>query len=211
VIIMALVELIYDKEKYREKIKRTLAAEIETIFKINGELLGGSCLKSEGGVYGDDCDLYGFFEEMLTLLPYLLSEGKYYRFSKNSQNFNLKEVKSWIDINNVKNPNLACWMTLHFQFNTYIFELDKDKDELIIHYYNDPLSYTDCEEYKNKDSGIVRVPLKEFTKEIVKLAEDYLELVKNSEIPEEYDWRDDLQEYIKDVKKYYKERYGEEL
>jgi hypothetical protein len=208
---MALVELIYDKEKYREKIKRTLAAEIETIFKINGELLGGSCLKSEGGVYGDDCDLYGFFEEMLTLLPYLLSEGKYYRFSKNSQNFNLKEVKSWIDINNVKNPNLACWMTLHFQFNTYIFELDKDKDELIIHYYNDPLSYTDCEEYKNKDSGIVRVPLKEFTKEIVKLAEDYLELVKNSEIPEEYDWRDDLQEYIKDVKKYYKERYGEEL
>ncbi|EHP88117.1 hypothetical protein [Methanotorris formicicus] len=64
---MALVELIYDKEKYREKIKRTLAAEIETIFKVNGELLGGGCLKSEGGVYGDDCDLYGFFEELLTL------------------------------------------------------------------------------------------------------------------------------------------------
>ncbi|EHP88119.1 hypothetical protein [Methanotorris formicicus] len=104
---------------------------------------------------------------------------------------------------------MACWASLHFPFNRYVFELDKDKDELVIHYYNDPLSYTDCEEYKGKDSGIIRVPLKEFTKEIVKLAEDYLELLKNSEIPEEYDWRDDLQEYINDVKKYYKERYGE--
>ena len=209
---MALVELIYDKEKYREKIKRTLAAEIETIFKINGELLGGGCLKPEGGVYGDDCDLYGFFEEILTLLPYLLSEGKYYRFSKNSQNFNLKEVKSWIDINNVKNPNLVCWMTLHFQFNTHIFELDKDKEELIIHYYNDPLSYTDCEEYKNKDSGIVRVPLKEFTKEIVKLAKDYIKLVKNLEVLDMYEgWIKNLEKYLADVKKYYKERYGEEL
>ena len=212
---MSLVELIYDKEEHKKRIKDGMGypyGNIETIFKVNGELLGAIVWVEEGKIEGDECDLYGFFEEMLTLLPYLLSEGKYYRFSKNSQNFNLKEVKSWIDINNVKNPNLVCWMTLHFQFNTHIFELDKDKEELIIHYYNDPLSYTDCEEYKNKDSGIVRVPLKEFTKEIVKLAKDYIKLVKNLEVLDMYEgWIKNLEKYLADVKKYYKERYGEEL
>ncbi len=202
---MVLVELIYDKEKLREIIKKTkmLDEEIDVIFKVNEELLGGGCL---GGVYGDECGLYGFFESILIGLAFLLDEGKstrepYYR----------KNVEEFGHISQIKNPDLAYYTSLHFMYNKYTFELDKDKDELIIHYYNDPLSYTDCEEYKGKDSGIVRVPLKEFTKEIVKLAEDYLGFVRNLEILERYDWRDDLKGYINDVKKYYKERYGEEL
>ncbi|WP_421078466.1 hypothetical protein Mjas_03960 [Methanothermococcus sp. Ax23] len=209
---MSLVELIYDKEEHKKRIKEDglgyPGGVIKTIFKVNGELLGAIVWVEEGKIEGDECDLYGFFEEMLTLLPYLLSEGKYYRFSKNSQNFNLKEVKSWIDINNVKNPNLACWVSLHFQFNIYIFELDKDKDELIIHYRNDMYLYKD----RAGKEGIVRVPLKDFTKEIVKLAEDYLKLLRNSEIPEnDKDWIKNLEKYLADFKKYYEERYGEEL
>jgi len=209
---MSLVELIYDKEEHKKRIKEDglgyPGGVIKTIFKVNGELLGAIVWVEEGKIEGDECDLYGFFEEMLTLLPYLLSEGKYYRFSKNSQNFNLKEVKSWIDINNVKNPNVACWMTLHFQFNTYIFELDKDKDELIIHYRNDMYLYKD----RAGKTGMVRVPLKEFTKEIVKLAEDYIKLVKNLEVLDMYEgWIKNLEKYLADVKKYYKERYSEEL
>ena len=194
---MSLVELIYDKEKLKETIKKTkiLDEEINVIFKVNGELLGAIVWVEKGKIEGDVCDLYGFFQDILIGLAFLLDEGKstrrdYYRI----------KVEKFGPIDRIKNPDLAYLTPLFFHFNRYVFELDKDKDELIIHYYNDPLSYTDCEEYKNKDSGIVRVPLKEFTKEIVKLAKDYLELVKNSEIPEEYDWRDDLQEYIKDVK-----------
>ncbi len=206
---MKLIELIYDKEKYREKIKENIVSEIETIFKVNGMLLGGGCLKSEGGIYGDDCDLYGFFQDILEGLAFLLDEGKHTRELYYRKN--VEHIVGWNRFK-VKNFDLAYGTSLFFRYNDYIFELDKDKDELIIHYRNDPLSYTDCEKYKGKERGIVRVPLKDFTKEIVKLAEEYLELLRNSEIPEGYDFYiDDLQEYLNDVKKYYKERYGEEL
>jgi len=208
-ITMSLVELIYDKEKLKEMIKKTkiLDEEIDVIFKVNGELLGGGCLKVRGGVYGDECDLYGFFQDILIGLAFLLDEGKSTR-----RDYYREDVEKFGPIDRIKNPDLAYLTPLFFHFNRYVFELDKDKDELIIHYYNDPLSYTDCEEYKNKDSGIVRVPLKEFTKEIVKLAKDYIKLVKNLEVLDMYEgWIKNLEKYLADVKKYYKERYGEEL
>jgi hypothetical protein len=210
VITLGLVELIYDKEEHKKRIKDGMGypyGNIGTIFKVNGELLGGGCLKVRGGVYRNECDLYGFFGDILTGLAFLLDEGKSTR-----RDYYRTDVEQRGPIDQIKNPDLAYYTDLFFPFNRYVFELDKDKDELIIHYYNDPLSYTDCEEYKNKDSGIVRVPLKDFTKEIVKLAEDYLKLLRNSEIPENYKYCiKALGDNIKDVKKYYKERHGEEL
>jgi len=203
---MSLVELIYDKEEHKKRIKEDglgSYGNIETIFKVNGKLLGGAVWTEEYNVEGDVCDLYGFFQDILIGLAFLLDEGKSTR-----RDYYREDVEKFGPIDQIKNPDLAYYTDLFFPFNRYVFELDKDKDELIIHYRNDMYLYKD----RAGKTGMVRVPLKEFTKEIVKLAEDYLELLKNSEIPEnDKDWIKNLEEYIKDVKKYYKERYGEEL
>jgi len=205
-ITMSLVELIYDKEEHKKRIKEDglgSYGNIETIFKVNGKLLGGAVWTEEYNVEGDVCDLYGFFQDILIGLAFLLDEGKSTR-----RDYYREDVEKFGPIDQIKNPDLAYYTDLFFPFNRYVFELDKDKDELIIHYRNDMYLYKD----RAGKTGMVRVPLKEFTKEIVKLAEDYLELLKNSEIPEnDKDWIKNLEEYIKDVKKYYKERYGEEL
>ena len=202
---MSLVELIYDKEKLKETIKKTkiLDEEINVIFKVNGELLGAIVWVEKGKIEGDVCDLYGFFQDILIGLAFLLDEGKstrrdYYRI----------KVEKFGPIDRIKNPDLAYLTPLFFHFNRYVFELDKDKDELIIHYRNDMYLYKD----RAGKTGMVRVPLKEFTKEIVKLAEDYIKLVKNLEVLDMYEgWIKNLEKYLADVKKYYKERYGEEL
>ena len=202
---MSLVELIYDKEKLKEMIKKTkiLDEEINVIFKVNGELLGAIVWVEKGKIEGDVCDLYGFFQDILIGLAFLLDEGKstrrdYYRI----------KVEKFGPIDRIKNPDLAYLTPLFFHFNRYVFELDKDKDELIIHYRNDMYLYKD----RAGKTGMVRVPLKEFTKEIVKLAKDYIKLVKNLEVLDMYEgWIKNLEKYLADVKKYYKERYGEEL
>ena len=202
---MSLVELIYDKEKLKEMIKKTkiLDEEINVIFKVNGELLGAIVWVEKGKIEGDVCDLYGFFQDILIGLAFLLDEGKstrrdYYRI----------KVEKFGPIDRIKNPDLAYLTPLFFHFNRYVFELDKDKDELIIHYRNDMYLYED----RAGKTGMVRVPLKEFTKEIVKLAKDYIKLVKNLEVLDMYEgWIKNLEKYLADVKKYYKERYGEEL
>ena len=202
---MSLVELIYDKEKLKETIKKTkiLDEEINVIFKVNGELLGAIVWVEKGKIEGDVCDLYGFFQDILIGLAFLLDEGKstrrdYYRI----------KVEKFGPIDRIKNPDLAYLTPLFFHFNRYVFELDKDKDELIIHYRNDMYLYKD----RAGKTGMVRVPLKEFTKEIVKLAKDYIKLVKNLEVLDMYEgWIKNLEKYLADVKKYYKERYGEEL
>ena len=203
---MSLVELIYDKEEHKKRIKDGMGypyGNIETIFKVNGELLGAIVWVEEGKIEGDECDLYGFFGDILTGLAFLLDEGKSTR-----RDYYREDVEKFGPIDQIKNPDLAYYTDLFFPFNRYVFELDKDKDELIIHYRNDMYLYKD----RAGKTGMVRVPLKEFTKEIVKLAEGYLELLKNSEIPENYKYCiKSLEDNIKDVKKYYKERYGEEL
>jgi hypothetical protein len=213
-LIMKLVELKYDKNKHKENIIKyngfhgEFFEPLKVIFRVKGELLGGGCLKVYGGVYGYDLfNPYSFFQEMLKGLAFLLDEGRHTRRS-----YYRKDVEQHGPIDQIKNPDLAYYAyDLGFMYNDYTLELDKEKDELIIHYYNDPLSYTDCEEYKGKDSGSIRVPLKEFTKEIVKLAEEYIDLLKSTNVEEiDHDIKF-LENLLTDVKKYYKERYGEEL
>ena len=145
---------------------------------------------------------------------------------------------------NVKNIDLAYYTKLGFGYNVYIFELDKNKDELVIHYYNELLStrkaieewemgkiddtieierfgdgymMTKKKEFYIKNRDYVRVPLKNFAKEIIKISEDYFEFIKSIEIARGYyDWfygKDEhcLEQRIKNVKKFYRKRYGEEL
>ena len=131
-----------------------------------------------------------------------------------------------------------------FSIENEIFELDKNKDELVIHYYNELLStrkaieewemgkiddtieierfgdgymMTKKKEFYIKNRDYVRVPLKNFAKEIIKISEDYFEFIKSIEIARGYyDWfygKDEhcLEQRIKNVKKFYRKRYGEEL
>ena len=126
-ITMSLVELIYDKEEHKKRIKDGMGypyGNIETIFKVNGKLLGGAVWTEEYNVEGDVCDLYGFFQDILIGLAFLLDEGKstrepYYR----------KDVEHSIMWHGfeVKNLDLAYSTSLHFMYNDYVFELDKDK------------------------------------------------------------------------------------
>jgi len=102
--------------------------------------------------------------------------------------------------NDIKNLDLSYFIPNPFEYTSYILELDYNIDELIIYYYRES-SLT----WKH-----VKVPLKEFTKEFVKLAEDYIEFIKTLDCNNKDRIRI-LEKYLSDVKKYYKERYGEEL
>ena len=194
------VELIYDKKMYLKN-----PDKIDTLFKINDRILGGIVKIEEGKIEGDDCNLYGFFQDILVGLVYLLSNGKSKKYVSMSKE-EIKEIAKLYGFT-IKNIDMAYITSLSFPFNKYIFEFDEDDDELIIHYYNDMYIYKD---YLG-EKGVIKIPMKEFVKNIVKLAESYINFIKkHNDIWKEYEI-DFLEDRLKDVKKYYKERYGEEL
>ncbi|XRO77416.1 hypothetical protein ACO3VM_02490 [Methanocaldococcus sp. 10A] len=84
-----MMEVIYDKEKYKMIQNETLSKEIEVIFWVKGNLLGGGCLKNRGGIYRDNCDLHGFFQELLLATLFLLSKGK-------------EQIFTWVDPKKIK-------------------------------------------------------------------------------------------------------------
>jgi len=198
-----MIELIYNKDKYKTIQNETLSKEIEVTFWVKDNLLGGGCLKKKGGVYGDNCDLYGFFQELLLATLFLLSKGKNQRFTW----VNTKKIKKNAKDRGFTVGDIVYWTTLFFSFNEYFFELDEDRDEVVIYYYNDPLFYTDCEEFKGKERNSIRLPLKEFTEEIMKLAKEYLRVLEMP-VAQKSGFIDSLKEYLNEVEKYYREKYG---
>ena len=194
------IELIYDKKMYLKS-----PDKIDTLFKINDKILGGIVNIEEGKIEGDDCDLYGFFQDILIGLAYLLSNGK----SKKYMSISKEEIKEIAKLYGftIKNIDMAYITSLSFPFNMYIFEFDEDGDELIIHYYNDMYIYKN---YLGK-KGVIKISMKEFVKNILKLAESYINFIKkHNNIGKEYEINF-LEDRLNDVKKYYKERYEEEL
>ncbi|WP_292461174.1 hypothetical protein [Methanothermococcus sp.] len=194
------IELIYNKEKYLKN-----PDKIDTLFKIDNNILGGIVKVEEGKIEGDDCNLYGFFQDILIGIAYLLSFGKSDKYMSISK----EEIKEIAKIYGfpIKNIDMAYTSSLSFPFNKYIFEFNKNSDEMIIYYYNDMYIY---DNHLGK-KGIIKIPMKEFVKNIIKLAEDYINFIKkHNNIWKEYEINF-LEDRLRDVKKYYKERYGEEL
>ena len=151
---------------------------------------------------GSDCHLYLLFSELLESIAFLLSKGdeKYLIHGNNKEEHKemiLRKIKRFNF--NVKNIDLAIYCTLGAMYSRYIFELDDERDELIIHYYNSLM----------EKCGEVRVPFKPFIKEVFnKYIDEFLEIKKMYGSKESYQMLINL---INDIKRFYKERYGEEL
>ena len=144
--------------------------EGKTIFDDDGRVLES---RPAGVWYGEESNgIYLLFSELLKSIAFLLSKGdeKYLIHGNNKEEHKemmLRKIKRFNF--NVKNIDLAIYCTLGAMYSTYIFELDDEKDELIIHYHN----------ILTKKCGEVRVPFKPFIKEVFnKYIDEFLEIKK---------------------------------
>lgn len=177
-----------------------------SIFTIGEHLIIGACWG--GKLDGDESNVYGFFENLLTACYYLLQPEnphvqKITKFGKESV------VKDGFEL---RGDEVVVYQAVE---RNSVYYACSTGEVVRIYYHNEALEFTDCPEYKDKWKGVVEVPLKEFIEDVLKISREYLEKyapvieeirlrhVKDS--PDDYDF---LQKFHREVEELYKKKFG---
>ncbi len=200
---MVLVKILYDKKEVIEAERFAHGLGVHVVIYVKDEIIMGEY--KDGTWKGEESNgIYFLIFELLKSIAFLLSKGdKKYLIENDNKELILTTIKEYNF--NVRNIDLAIYCDLGGMYTKYIFELDDEKDELIIH-YKDEIIINDRIAYKAKN---VKVPFKPFIKDIFNIyLDEFLEMHKMFWSVESYQMFIDL---INDIKRLYKERYGEEL
>jgi hypothetical protein len=173
------------------------------VFILDGTLLIGTCWKGE--LEGDESNVYGFFENLLTACYYFLRP----------ESPHVQEITK-IDKRNIekegfqlRGDEVVVYQAVERNAIYYACSTGRIAR---IYYRNDLLSYTDCPEYKGKHKGVVEVPLKDFIEDVLKISREFLEeyapIVEEIRLEhgEESDDYDFLQKFYREVEELYKKK-----
>ncbi|WP_099210651.1 hypothetical protein [Thermococcus henrietii] len=181
---------------------------------IDGHTLVGYAFKKYNcKIMGEGGDPYGFFEDILYCLNFMLDE----REALGGGNYigDLREEARMLGFV-VGDSTKLYWSHLGAAYSRTILELDGEL--LKVHYYNDLLSYTDCPEFEGKHKGTVIIPFSEFVEDVLKMAKEYIEKwfpvdakirfdVDDDFTPEDYeDWRSHIGKLLEHVEKLYQKK-----
>ncbi|AEC52557.1 hypothetical protein PNA2_1642 [Pyrococcus sp. NA2] len=158
------------------------------IFTVNDHLIIGGCWKGE--LEGDESNVYGFFENLLTACYYFLQPDSPHvqKITKIDKRNIEKEGFQ------LRGDEVVVYQAVERNAIYYACSTGRIAR---IYYRNDLLSYTDCPEYKGKHKGVVELPLKDFIEDVLKISREFLEkyapvieriIIKHTGEPEGYDY-----------------------
>lgn len=172
------------------------------VFMLKNHILVGACWK--GKLEGDESNVYGFFEHLLTACYYFLQpEHPHVRALTRFEKKNAEEAGF-----RLKGDEVVVYRGV--ERNSIYYACSNGRIARI-YYHNELLEFTDCPEYKGKHKGVVELPLKEFIEDVLKVSREYLEKyapiieeirLEHGEEPDDYDF---LWELYREVERLYRE------
>ncbi|WP_099210647.1 hypothetical protein [Thermococcus henrietii] len=176
------------------------------IFTVDEHILLGACWK--GKIDGDESNVYGFFESLLTACYYFLQPEHPHvqeitKFDKKNARRYGFELKDEVVVYQVPE-------------GSSLYYFCSNGKTARIYYHNELLEFTNCPEFKGRHKGVVELPLKEFVEDVLKISREFLEkyaplieeiLHKHGKWFDDYDF---LQKFYREVEELYKKKFGSE-
>ncbi|MDI3474995.1 MAG: hypothetical protein PWQ79_225 [Thermococcaceae archaeon] len=172
------------------------------VFMLKNRILVGACWK--GKLEGDESNVYGFFEHLLTACYYFLQpEHPHVKALTRFERMNAEEAGF-----RLKGDEVVVYRGV--ERNSIYYACSTGRIARI-YYHNELLEFTNCPEYGGKHKGVVELPLREFVEDVLEISREYLEKyapiiekirLEHGEEPDDYDF---LQKFYREVEMLYRE------